>query len=109
MSGWFEIKQTDSGQFRFNLKAGNGEVILSSQGYKAKPSAKNGVASVQTNCGDASKFDKLVAKNGTFYFSLKAANGLVIGNSQMYNSESGRDNGVASVMKNGKSTKVKEV
>ena len=109
MSGWFELKKTPSGEFRFNLKAGNGEIILTSEGYKAKASAKNGIASVQKNCGDSSKYNKLVAKNGKFYFALKAANSQIIGSSQMYASESGRDNGVDSVKKNGKSKTVKEV
>ncbi len=109
MSGWFELKKTPSGQFRFNLKAGNAETILTSESYKAKASAKNGIASVQKNCGDSSKFNKLVAKNGKFYFVLKAANSQIIGNSQMYASESGRDNGIDSVKKNGKTKTVKEV
>jgi len=109
MSGWFELKKTEAGQYRFNLKAGNGEIILTSQGYKAKASAQNGIASVQSNCGAKSNFDKLVAKNGKFYFRLNAANKQVIGNSQMYSTESGRDNGIASVMKNGKVSKIKEV
>jgi len=109
MSGWFELKKAPSGQFRFNLKAGNAETVLTSESYKAKASAKNGIASVQKNCGKKSNFNKLVAKNGKFYFTLKAANNQIIGNSQMYASESGRDNGVESVMKNGKSKTVKEV
>ena len=109
MSGWFELKKAPSGQFRFNLKAGNAETILTSESYKAKASAKNGIASVQKNCGDSSKFNKLVAKNGKFYFVLKAANSQIIGNSQMYSSESGRDNGIESVKKNGKVKTVKEV
>ena len=109
MAGWFELKKAPSGQFRFNLKAGNSETILTSESYKAKASAKNGIASVQKNCGDASKYNKLVAKNGKFYFVLKAANNQIIGNSQMYASESGRDNGIASVTKNGSSKTIKEV
>ena len=109
MAGWFELKKTPSGQFRFNLKAGNSETILTSESYKAKASAKNGIASVTKNCGDTAKYDKLIAKNGKFYFVLKAANNQIIGNSQMYASESGRDNGIASVTKNGSSKTIKEV
>ena len=109
MAGWFELKKTDSGQFRFNLKAGNSETILTSESYKAKASAENGIASVQKNCGNSSNFEKLVAKNGKYYFVLKAANKQIIGNSQMYASESGRDNGIESVKKNGKYKTVKEL
>ena len=109
MSGWFELKKTPSGEFRFNLKAGNSEVILTSEGYKAKASAENGIASIQKNCGNSANYDKLVAKNGKFYFNLKAANSQIIGTSQMYASESGCDNGIESVKKNGKYKTVKEV
>ena len=109
MAGWFELKKTPSGEFRFNLKAGNGEIVLSSEGYKAKASALNGINSVQKNCGKTSNFNKLVAKNGKHYFTLKAANNQIIGNSQMYADESGRDNGIESVKKNGKYKTVKEV
>ena len=47
MSGWYEISLAKDGQYRFVLKAGNGEVILTSELYKAKASATNGIASVQ--------------------------------------------------------------
>jgi len=109
MAGWFELKKTPSGQFRFNLKAGNSETILTSENYKTKASAKNGIASVQKNCKDASKYSKLTAKNGKAYFSLKAGNNQVIGTSQMYSSESGCNNGIESVKKNGALKTVKEV
>lgn len=47
MSGWYEVSQANDGQYRFVLKAGNGEVILTSELYKAKASAHNGIESVQ--------------------------------------------------------------
>ncbi|PHS65746.1 MAG: hypothetical protein COB12_06655 [Flavobacterium sp.] len=96
----FEIKKDKRGEFRFNLKAGNGQTILVSEGYKAKTSCLNGIESVRKNSQDDSKFERLVAKNGKPYFNLKATNGQVIGTSEMYNSNSGMENGIASVNKN---------
>ncbi len=53
MAGKFELYQDKGGQFRFRLKAANGETIASSQGYASKASAKNGIESVKTNAADA--------------------------------------------------------
>ena len=98
--GKFEITTRKNGEFQFNLKAGNGEIILTSEGYTTKPACQNGIESVKKNAPDETKFDKLTAKDGQFYFNLKAGNGQVIGKSEMYKSTSGRDNGIASVQKN---------
>jgi len=57
MAGKFEIYQGSNGDYRFRLKAGNGEIIATSQGYASKASAKNGVASVQNNAADAEIVD----------------------------------------------------
>jgi uncharacterized protein YegP (UPF0339 family) len=109
MAGWYEIRNTSDGQFDFVLKAGNGEVILHSERYKAKPSALNGIASVQKNSPDDSQYEKKVAKNGQPYFVLKARNHEIIGNSELYSSEAARDNGITSVKTNGPSTVVKDL
>ncbi len=98
--GKFEIKKDKSGQFRFNLKASNGQVILSSEAYKTKASCDNGINSVRTNSQDDGKFDRKTAKDGSPYFNLKASNGQVIGASEMYSSTSAMENGIASVKKN---------
>jgi len=98
--GKFVISVRKDGEFQFNLKAGNGQVILTSQGYAAKASCTNGIESVRTNSADDSRFDRLEASNGKFYFNLKASNGQVIGASQMYESEASRDNGIESVKTN---------
>ena len=96
----FEIFKGKNDQFFFHLKAGNGEVILASQGYTAKSSCKNGVNSVATNAKDEANFEKKTAKDGRFYFVLHAANKQIIGNSQMYTTASGRDKGIHSVHDN---------
>ncbi|MEM6767973.1 MAG: YegP family protein [Bacteroidota bacterium] len=106
----FEIYQSEkSKEFYFRLKAANGQNILGSEGYKTKASCKNGVASVQKHSADAKFFEKKEGASGKFFFNLKASNGQVIGKSQMYASESSRDNGIASVQKNAPGADVKDL
>lgn len=97
MAGKFEVYLDKGGQFRFRLKAGNGETVFSSEGYTAKASAMNGIESVKANAGDPSRFESTETAGGKFRFSLKAKNNQVIGTSENYNSASGRDNGIAAV------------
>ena len=98
--GKFEITNRKNGEFQFNLKAGNGQVILTSEGYKAKAGCNNGIESVKKNSQDDNRFKSLEAKNGKPYFNLTSTNGQIIGTSEMYESTSSRDNGVASVTNN---------
>lgn len=109
MAGWFELSKASDGQFRFVLKAGNAETILTSELYKARASAENGIASVQANSGLDERYERKTASNGKFHFNLKAANGQVIGTSQLYASEDGRENGIASVKTNGSTTTIKDL
>ena len=108
MAGWFELNKSSDGQFRFTLKAGNGEVILTSELYKAKSSAESGIASVQSNCTVDARYERKTSSNGKAFFNLKAANSQVIGSSQMYASESSREDGIASVKSNGTSKTIKD-
>jgi uncharacterized protein YegP (UPF0339 family) len=108
MAGWFELSNSNDGQFRFVLKAGNGEVILTSELYKTRAAAQNGIASVQTNSGLDERYERKAAANGKPFFNLKAANHQVIGSSQMYSSEAARDNGISSVKSNGSSATIKD-
>lgn len=98
--GKFEIKKDKAGKLRFNLKASNGQVILSSEAYNSKAACENGIESVRKNSQNDKMFDKKKAKDGSPYFSLKASNGQVIGDSQMYASASSMAKGIASVKKN---------
>lgn len=100
MAAKFEMYQDKAGEYRFRLKAGNGENILGSEGYKAKASCVNGIESVKKNAPEEGRYEKKDTASGKFMFNLKASNGQVIGTSQSYKTASGRDNGVASVMKN---------
>ena len=106
--GKFVISKRKNGEFQFNLVAGNGEVILTSEGYASKPSCMNGVKSVMKNAADVKRFESRVAKNGKFHFSLKASNGQVIGSSEMYDSQSTCENGIASVKKNAVDAKIED-
>ena len=98
--GKFVISKRKNGEYQFNLLAGNGQVILTSEGYASKPSCMNGVKSVMKNATDIKRFESKVAKNGKFHFNLKAANGEVIGTSQMYADARSMENGILSVRLN---------
>ncbi|WP_407579579.1 YegP family protein [Citrobacter koseri] len=108
MAGWFELDKSSNGQYKFVLKAGNGEIILTSELYTTKSSAENGIASVQANSPLDERYDLKESSNGKFYFNLKAANYQVIGTSQMYASKQSRDTGIASVKNNGTTTTIKD-
>ena len=98
--GKFVITTRKNGEFQFSLKASNGQEILASEGYTTKAACQNGIESVKKNAADEGRFERKVAKNGAPYFVLKAGNGQVIGQSEMYSTDAARDNGIASVMKN---------
>ncbi|QDQ86524.1 DUF1508 domain-containing protein [Alcaligenaceae bacterium SJ-26] len=107
MAGYFVLKSSGD-HFMFNLKAGNHETILTSQRYKSKAAAQGGIASVQKNAADDARYDRLVARDGSPYFTLKAANGEVIGQSEMYSGTAARDKGIASVKANGATTDIRD-
>ena len=98
--GKFVVTLRKNGEFQFNLKATNGQVILTSEGYKTKAACLNGIESVKKNSQVDERFEIKTAKNGKPYFNLKATNGQAIGASQMYASEATMKNGIASVKKN---------
>ena len=100
MAGKFEISKRKNGEFQFNLKAGNGQVILVSQGYADKAGCKNGIESVKKNSPDDARYERKTSSNDKPFFNLLAANGQVIGSSEMYESTASRENGIASVKAN---------
>jgi uncharacterized protein YegP (UPF0339 family) len=106
----FEVYQSGKkNEFRFRLKADNGQTILSSEGYATKASCLNGIESVKKNSGDPKRFIKTTTPSNMFRFSITAANNQIIGTSQNYKSESGRDNGIESVKRNAAKAEIKEV
>jgi len=100
MAGKFVLTRRDNGEFQFNLCAGNGQVILSSEGYSSHRAALTGIESVRKNSASDARFDRKVASNGKPFFSLTATNGQIIGKSQLYASAATRDKGIASVKAN---------
>ena len=99
MPGKFEIKAGKTGKFRFNLKASNGQIILTSEAYESRSAATKGITSVKKNAGNDKRFERKTAKDGSPYFVMKAANGEPIGKSEMYKTTKSMENGIASVGK----------
>ncbi|WP_236174362.1 YegP family protein [Pseudomonas pseudonitroreducens] len=97
MAAKYHLKKASDGQFHFNLHASNGEIVLTSELYKAKTSAIDGIESVRKNSQREGAFEIKAAANGKHYFVLKATNGQVVGQSQMYASKASTEAGVAAV------------
>jgi uncharacterized protein len=108
MAGYFKVDTAKDGQFFFNLKAGNHETVLTSEMYKQKQSALDGIESVKKNSQIDGNYEAKEAKNGKAYFVLKAANHQVIGTSEQYSSKSAMEDGIAVVKKIAPTAEVKE-
>lgn len=106
--GKFEVYLDKAGEHRFRLKAGNGQIILASEGYSAKDGCENGIESVRENSQNPDRFEVKDTANGGCMFNLKAGNGQVIGTSEVYNSMGACENGIESVMKNAPDAEVEE-
>ena len=120
--GKFVIRKVNSG-IKFDLKAGNGEVIATSEVYSSEAGCRNGIASVQKNAPVANvenqtvegyeaqrhpKFEVYADKAGEFRFRLKATNGQVIATSEGYKALASCMNGIESVKKNAVDAQVVE-
>ncbi|MBP5207013.1 MAG: YegP family protein [Clostridia bacterium] len=120
--GKFVIKKTKNSGFKFDLKAGNGETIATSEIYKTLASCKNGIESVRKNSAKAGvedltvegfepvkhpKFQIYTDKAGEFRFRLKATNGEIIAVSEGYKALTSCKNGIESVKKNAPEAEVK--
>jgi uncharacterized protein len=108
MAGKFVLSTSKDGKTYFNLVAGNGEKILTSETYSSKQGALDGIASVKKNAPLEAAYDRSTSKKGKDYFVLKAANHQVIGTSEEYSSKSAMEDGIKSVMKNAPTAEVKE-
>jgi uncharacterized protein YegP (UPF0339 family) len=109
MSAKFEIEKASDGQFHFHLKAANGEIIFSSQEYKAKDGAKVGIDSVKANAPVDAHFERKTSNSHQPYFVLKAANGETVGCSQMYSSTEAMEKGIESVKTNAPAAAVQDL
>ena len=97
MASKFVLKKAAGGQFMFNLVANNGKVVLTSERYKSRASAVNGIKSVKKHAKAAKNFDRGKTRSGGGKFVLKALNGETIGRSQTYAGSSGVTGGIQSV------------
>lgn len=122
MMGKFEIKETKTG-FTFHLKAGNGEIIATSEVYSAMEACENGIESMRKNAPIAAledqtienftkekcpKFELYLDKANEYRFRLKAHNGQNIAASEGYSAKESCVNGIASVRKNAPDAKVEK-
>jgi uncharacterized protein YegP (UPF0339 family) len=96
MSGRFVIKASGD-QYVFNLKAGNNEVILTSERYTAKASVHTGIVAVRENARLDARFQRKLSTSREAYFVLEAANHEVLGTSELYSSDAARDDGIEAV------------
>lgn len=94
----FQIFKDTKGEYRFRLRAKNGEIILrSSEGYSTRQGCQTGIASVKVNAPYGNRYGRHTANSGQYYFILKAANGAILGISEMYQTTYDRDNGIEAV------------
>lgn len=120
--GKFVVRRTNTG-IKFDLKAGNGEVIATSEVYTTEAACRKGIASVQRNAPIAAvenqtvegyatekhpKFEVYTDKAGEFRFRLKALNGQVIAVSEGYKAIASCFNGIESVRKNAADSEIVE-
>jgi uncharacterized protein len=96
MAAHFHLKPS-AGQWMFNLKAANGETVLTSERYTSKQSAEGGIGSVKTNAPIDARYQRLTDVAGKPYFVLKAGNGEPIGKGESYSSVASRDEGIETV------------
>jgi uncharacterized protein len=106
--GKFVINKTTNGEFFFNLRAGNGVTILTSELYSSRSSCVHGIKSVRKYCTDDNKYERMKSVNQKYFFNFKASHRQVIGRSENYETEAGMEHGIASVKKNGQSDKLVE-
>ena len=106
MAGKFEVYKDKAGEFRFRLKAANGQNILASEGYSDRASCLKGIESVKRNSQVEERFVTHQSASGKHTFSLKASNGQVVGTSQNYDSEAGCAKGIKSVAASAPDAKV---
>ena len=109
MAGKFELKHAGVGEFMFNLKSPNGEKILTSELYKSRSGAENGIASVRVNAVLDRQYERKNSSRMEPYFILKAGNGETIGTSEMYSTTAARENGIESVKQNAPSAVIEDL
>jgi uncharacterized protein len=97
----YEIFKDNGGSFRFNLISVNYKVILVSEGYDSKQGCQAGIASCRENSPKDERYQRKTSVNNKYYFNLTAANGHIIGSSELYDNYAGRENGIDAVKRDG--------
>jgi uncharacterized protein YegP (UPF0339 family) len=93
-----QVFESESGAFRFNVYAQNGQVVLTSESYTTEAAALNGAFAVVEVGTSASKYEVRTSAGGSYYFVVKGANGEIVGTSQMYSSKAAADRGVTDMI-----------
>ena len=109
MAGYYELKIASGDHYLWNLKAGNDEIILTSQPYRQRGGALQDIDSMRHNAAHDERYQRKIAKGGQFYFVLTAVNGGTIGRSEMQAAEAGCENGIKSVKANSLRALLKEI
>ncbi len=107
--GKFEIDKRKNGEYQFNLKAANGQIILSSESYQQKVRCIDGIQSVKKYAQNDNMYIRKTSTNGKYYFNLKSDNGQVIGISEMYDNETSMNRGIDSVKVNALTAPLKDL
>lgn len=94
--------------FSFSFVDDQGRAVVRSENYSARKSALNGIESVKKNCQDDGRYEMKEAKNGKYYFNLKAANGQVVATSMMFGAEAERSGAIAGLKRSGPGAAVEE-
>src|SRR5262245_26514843 len=100
MAGRFELAKGKTGKFHFRLHAGNKRVILTSEAYNSKAAALAGIEAVRKSARLRERYERRTSRSGKTYFVLRARNGEIIGQSQVYAHDTSAYVGIRSVMAN---------
>jgi len=109
MAARYQLRKAANGQHYFNLTAENNKIVLTSEMYDSKAAAQEGIEAVRVSGPEPERYDRRRSVDGQDYFVLQAANGEIVGQSEMYRSSASLENGLQAVMRVAESAEVFEV
>lgn len=98
--GAFRLSQNKAGKYVFRLVGANGQIILSGESFPTRAAAEAAIRDVSESALVEENFERKSASDGTYYFVLKGSNGKVLGKSDGYASQAGRETGIWAVKRN---------
>jgi hypothetical protein len=108
--GKFDVRRSSANnQFYYRFSASNGEPVQSGEGYTTKENCLKGIASVKANCQDARFKRTQTAGTSPYGFNQEAANGEIIGRGEKYTGSTGRENGIAVVIREAPSAPINDL